>query len=165
MPTTCRQQEMNFDHSCMCKWHPKLNSLHVMMDSALVLSSWNVSFYVYNRCQMSTFAQRFGTSKYLLPSLRSWQWNWVVIKSASSGSVITALTKLTDCNPTDKQHANNSCTWARCSVIRRCTCDYRHMRIETYMCTRHARADAVRGSETNTYCQCRSSVCHIVLHR
>lgn len=33
-----------------------------------------------------------------------------LIKSASSGFVITALTKLTDCNPTEKQHANDSHT-------------------------------------------------------
>lgn len=61
-------------------------------------------------CQMRTFVQWFGCSKYLLPSLRCWQLDWVVIKSASSGFVITALTKLTDCNPTDKQHANDSHT-------------------------------------------------------
>lgn len=33
-----------------------------------------------------------------------------LIKSASSGFVITALTKLTDCTPTEKQHANDSHT-------------------------------------------------------
>lgn len=52
----------------------------------------------------------FGPSKYFLPSLRRWQSDQVVIKSASSGFVITALTKLTDCNPTGKQHANDSRT-------------------------------------------------------
>lgn len=45
------------------------------------------------QCQMHTFVDWLGSLMYLLPSLRCWRWGWAVIKSASSGLVITAPTE------------------------------------------------------------------------
>lgn len=85
---------------------------------------------------------------------------------ASSGFVITALTKQTDCNPTEKQHANDSHTWACiCGVIHRNThtdkCTYTQRDIWNRLTWTHAERGGVK--HTREHCNSRSSICHTAL--